>query len=149
MNPDATEADVGGKMEAYYDEKVKRWIFPGDDPQEVAKPLAPPPTTPAVKGNKEAMSTPTAASNDPLAMMMAPPTRTTPKADHLSSLMAPPSRSTPSSAIRGPPRIPRFHNAPGAKAPPAEKTPAADSSSAYPQFVIFTPKPSDEIEEEK
>lgn len=63
-------------MQAYYDKKLKRWIFPGDDPAEVAKPLAPPPIAP--KKTSEAPATPlvgapAAASNDPLAALMAPP----------------------------------------------------------------------------
>lgn len=68
-------ADVGEEMQAYYDEKLKRWIFPGDDPAEVAKPLAPPPIIP--KKTDAAPSTPAApapaASIDPLAALMAPP----------------------------------------------------------------------------
>lgn len=136
-------------MEAYYDEKLKRWIFPGDDPQEVAKPLAPPPTTPIVKESQRGMTTPIPASNDPLAMLMAPPSRTTPKADPLSNLMPPPSRSTPSSALRGPPRIPRSHNVPSPRTLSTAKAPGADSGSAPPYFVIFTPKPADETKEKK
>jgi len=31
LHPDATIADLGKPMEAYYDEKTKRWILPGDD----------------------------------------------------------------------------------------------------------------------
>ena len=56
---------------------MKRWIFPGDDPVEVAKPLAPPPI---MKSSDKAPSTPApspAASNDPLAALMAPPSRAT------------------------------------------------------------------------
>jgi len=63
-------ADVGEEMQAYYDKKLKRWIFPGDDPAEIAKPLGPPPLVP--KKTAEAPATPTAASNDPLAALMAP-----------------------------------------------------------------------------
>ena len=70
LNPDATEADLGEKMQAYYDEDKKVWVFPGEDPAEVAKPIGPPPTTPMAA----AASTP-ALSNDPLAAMMAPPQR--------------------------------------------------------------------------
>ncbi len=75
LNPDATEADLGGKLEAYYDKKLGRWIFPGDDPNEVAKPLAPPPVKPAnvVKEEKKEEIT----KSDPLAALMAPPSRTT------------------------------------------------------------------------
>ena len=76
MNPDASIADPGLKMEAYYDEKAKRWIFPGEDPAEVAKPLAPPPTMPAAKKTAE---TPVKAdANDPLAALMSPPVQRTP-----------------------------------------------------------------------
>ncbi|KAL9178495.1 hypothetical protein ACHAXT_001833 [Thalassiosira profunda] len=71
----AKVADVGEDMQAYYDEKLKRWIFPGDDPAEVAKPLAPPPILPAKA--EDAPATPAvdaaAPSDDPLAAMMAPP----------------------------------------------------------------------------
>jgi hypothetical protein len=64
-------------MDAYYDDKLKRWVFPGDDLEELAKPLGPPPTAP--------MATPRSVSDDkssgkseaidPLAAMMAPPQR--------------------------------------------------------------------------
>lgn len=72
----ATVADVGEEMQAYYDKKLKRWIFPGDDPAEVAKPLGPPPILP--KKTSEAPATPASddlagASNDPIAALMAPP----------------------------------------------------------------------------
>ena len=114
-------------MEAYYDKELKRWIFPGDDPAEVAKPLAPPPTTPVMKDTKTYATTPESTLNDPLAAMMAPPSR---------------SRSTPI----GPPRIPRSHNATSASTP-SSKT--QSTSSAPPQFVIFQPKPTKSGEGEK
>ena len=68
-------ADMGGEMEAYYDKKLKRWIFPGDDPAEVAKPLAPPPIIPKNPENSGMPPTTpaSAAPLDPLAAMMAPP----------------------------------------------------------------------------
>ena len=65
-------ADMGEEMDAYYDEKLKRWIFPGDDPAEVAKPLAPPPIMPTNSEKPPATPAP-AAPLDPLAAMMAPP----------------------------------------------------------------------------
>lgn len=139
LNPDATVADAGGAMEAYYDEKLKRWIFPGDDPQEVAKPLAPPPTTPMTTEKKE-VSTP-APANDPLAMMMAPPPARTPS----SNLMAPPSRGTPSASLRGPPMIPRNLNTP--QGTPAPK-PTNNVATAPPPFVIFTPSATEKKESE-
>lgn len=141
LNPDATEADVGDAMEAYYDEKLKRWIFPGDDPNEVAKPLAPPPTTPVVKHETGSVSTPILNRDDPLSMMMAPPSRSTPKADPLSNLLAPPSRSTPSNMLKGPPTVPRstisqMNN----KQSPHGTT----VGQIPPQFVIFQPSKKDE-----
>jgi hypothetical protein len=86
MNPEAHVADVGGEMEAYYDKDLKRWVFPGEDPAEAAKPLAPPPIMPAAQApaSSFAGSGPPAggpggaaaappASSDPLASLMAPP----------------------------------------------------------------------------
>lgn len=140
LNPDATEADVGDAMEAYYDEKLKRWIFPGDDPNEVAKPLAPPPTTPVVKHEMGPVSTPNLSSNDPLSMMMAPPSRSTPKTDPLSNLVAPPSRSTPSNVLKGPPAVPRSTISQVKHG----QSLGTNVGQAPPQFVIFKPSKKDE-----
>lgn len=74
LNPDATEADLGEGMQAYYDEDKKVWVFPGEDPAEVAKPIGPPPTTPMAAATEAPAPAP-APSNDPLAAMMAPPQR--------------------------------------------------------------------------
>lgn len=113
-------------MEAYYDKELKRWIFPGDDPAEVAKPLAPPPITPVTKENNAPVSTPKPTSNDPLAAMMAPPSR---------------SRPTPV----GPPKIPRSHNLSHSSSTKASMPP----TDAPPQFVIFQPKTTGKGEEKK
>jgi hypothetical protein len=64
-------------MQAYYDADRKVWVFPGDDPAELAKPIGPPPITPV---STDAALTPVVAvaptpSNDPLEAMMLPPTR--------------------------------------------------------------------------
>jgi hypothetical protein len=32
-------ADMGEGMQAYFDEKNKVWVFPGEDPAEKAKPV--------------------------------------------------------------------------------------------------------------
>ena len=72
LNPDATQADLGEGMQAYYDEKRKVWVFPGEDPDEVAKPIGPPPITPMAATPTPA---PLPAAIDPLAAMMAPPKR--------------------------------------------------------------------------
>jgi hypothetical protein len=73
LNPDATEADLGEKMQAYYDKEKKVWVFPGEDPAELAKPIGPPPITPMATSSVPEQSRPPA--NDPLAAMMAPPQR--------------------------------------------------------------------------
>jgi len=39
-------ADVEEKMQAYYDDELKRWVFPIDNLAEAAKSLAPPPMVP-------------------------------------------------------------------------------------------------------
>lgn len=87
LNPEATTADLGGNMEAYYDEDKKVWVFPGEDPAEKVKPIPPPPKALGVPSSAPA---PTPASNDPLAAMMAPPSR------------APSARKTPSNTGKPP-----------------------------------------------
>jgi hypothetical protein len=101
-----------------YDADKKVWVFPGEDPAEKAKPIAPPPM--AVSSLATAPATPAAAeSNDPLAAMMAPPPRP----------LKPVSAKKPpnSSSMPGPP---------GAMVPPGGKPPV--------NFQAFMPpKPSD------
>jgi len=76
LHPNAKIADAGKKMEAYYDEILKRWIFPGDDPSEVSKPISPPPTTKhAVEKTMQDISTLITQADDPLSFLMAPPPR--------------------------------------------------------------------------
>merc|ERR1712038_366389 len=96
LNPDATIADGGKPMEAYYDDKLGRWIFPGDDPVEIAKPLAPPPMTPIVKADKA--KTPPATPDDPLSCLMAPPSR---------ARGGPPAKSNLKRDLSGPPQFSR------------------------------------------
>jgi hypothetical protein len=126
LNPDATTADIGESMKAYYDKERKVWVFPGEDPEEIAKPVGPPPM---------AMSTPTRDvssstqsddnSLDPLAAMMAPPKRAP------SSLNRPMSTSHP---------VPMQ----GMMMPPGANTLNVSALSKQagiqsPPFMIFTP----------
>lgn len=74
-------------MEAYYDEKTKRWVFPGEDPGEAVQgPPPAPPTASELGGGggppsssgggvltSPPNSTPGLDANDPLAALMAPP----------------------------------------------------------------------------
>ena len=127
-------------MEAYYDDKLKRWIFPGDDPAEVAKPLAPPPIIPKKTADDAAPATPApaATSNDPLAMLMAPP----------------PSRGMSSSKKKGTTPIASRYADPlasmgnvmppsgGKKLPPASPMVNAGAPPVVPKFTTFQPKPA-------
>jgi hypothetical protein len=123
LNPDATTADMGEGMQAYFDEKNKVWVFPGEDPAEKAKPVGPPPmvTTPA----KPAPETASIPSNDPLAAMMAPPRRG-PSAVRARSMQIPTRPALGGGGSGGGPM-------PGAP----------------PQFAVFKPQPKPAKEEEE
>jgi hypothetical protein len=108
----------------YYDEKRKIWVFPGDNPDELVKPIAPPPTMPTTTPSTPAPEPST--SNDPLAAMMAPPSRGP------SSMKRPGLGGTP----RGyPGSMPGFGGGPPGSAPPSAGGPP-------PQFAVFQPKPT-------
>lgn len=113
LNPEATKADLGEQMEAYYDPAIKRWVFPGDDPTELAKPIGPPPITPVVAA--------TSSENS-----IAPP-GPTPKNDPLSAMMMPPSRIPSAQRSRTP-----------AAATASGLTPATFATP--PAFTVFTSK---------
>ena len=123
MNPDATQADMGERMQAYYDADNKVWVFPGEDPAEVAQPIGPPPTTPMALSSGPAS---VASFNDPLAAMMAPPQR------------APSSRLRASGVRPSPSSMPMLF-------PPGmmPMTP-----NAAPKFAVFAPKPDDDCKKE-
>ena len=128
LNPDATTADVGDSMEAYYCPKLKRWVFPGDDPTELAKPLAPPPITPLKKANNkesiENTTTPSAKTNDSLANLMAPPTRS--RSAHRGTLKSPSSTKS---------YIPQ--KLPGTNATKLASKQPDSAAKPVPQFTIF------------
>mmetsp|Transcript_26865 Transcript_26865/g.35950 ORF Transcript_26865/g.35950 Transcript_26865/m.35950 type:complete len:522 (+) Transcript_26865:1952-3517(+) len=127
FNPEAKVADVGDSMQARYDPKLKRWIFPGDNPEEIAKPLAPPPIM--KKDTITAKAEPVAAKNDdPLSSLMAPPPmRSTPRpryADPLASMGAVHPGRTPT--------MPSF-----------SVSPPMGSSLEPPKFTVFQAKAPD------
>lgn len=139
LNPDATTADVGDSMEAYYCPKLKRWVFPGDDPAELAEPLAPPPITSLKKTNSkeplETAATPSAKMNDPLANLMAPPTRS--RSAHRSTLKTP---STTKAYI--PPARP------GTSTSRLKGEQHTGAAKPVPQFTIFqAPKETAKVKE--
>lgn len=130
LNPDATTADLGdGLGEAYYDDKIKRWVFPGDNLEELAKPLAPPPMVLPTTPQAEDRNSGTGEVKDPLAAMMAPPQRG-PSALSRSRGAAPSIRPSPASM---PILFPPGMSMPG----------GADSATApMPSFSVFTPPPA-------
>ena len=137
----AKVADVGEEMQAYYDEKLKRWIFPGDDPAEVAKPLAPPPIMTPKAETPATPSPATESYNDPLAALMAPPSRGPSSkkvvplsraryADPLASsgnVAFTPITGIPGSMNKNIPDSPMINHAP-------------------PKFAVFQPKPTSQTE---
>lgn len=130
QNPDAHIADPGEEMQAYYDKERKVWVFPGEDPDEVAKPIGPPPKpigSASTPSTIPALSQP--SSNDPLAAMMAPPQRAP------SALRARPS-SVPS---------------PGSLSPYTPLAAGINAVQSPPQFMVFKPvaKPVAGIQEEE
>lgn len=110
LNPNATVADTGEEMQAYYDKERKVWVFPGEDPVEKAAPIAPPPTIPRKTDVPKPAEAAQPQANDPLSAMMAPPNR----------------RGLPS---RGP-----------AQAPAPSVTAGGPPKMPPPQFAVFTPK---------
>jgi hypothetical protein len=123
QNPDAHIANPGEEMQAYYDKERKVWVFPGEDPDEVAKPIGPPPSMSTPSANQA----PPPPSNDPLAAMMAPPQR------------AP-------SALRGrPPLTP----SPASLPPYTPLAASATSNQSPPQFMVFKPVTKPVIENQE
>ena len=128
LNPDATTADLGDKMEAYYDEKLKVWVFPGEDPAEKAKPIGPPPrSVQATTKNdaKEGNSSSNTSKLDPLAAMMAPPRR--------GPSALPRSRTHNSSVPPSPASMPMMF---------PMGIDIANSAQPLPKFNVFTPPPA-------
>lgn len=125
----AKVADVGEEMQAYYDEKLKRWIFPGDDPAEVAKPLAPPPIIP--KAGKTPAAPAPDTSNDPLASLMAPPISRA-----LSS-----KKGVPPSRARYADPLASMGNVATPGAGGAKDGPSTPMTNQPPKFAVFQPKP--------
>lgn len=101
----------------YYDEKRKVWVFPGDNPDDLVKPIAPPPLTVQPAAVQSEPETPT----DPLAAMMAPPRR------------GPSTGRRPAGALPGTlPGIPTGFS--------AKQTPGGNG--APPPFAVFRPSPA-------
>ncbi|KAL7561967.1 hypothetical protein ACA910_022522 [Epithemia clementina (nom. ined.)] len=118
LHPNAKIGVLGGELKAQF--VNGRWVFPGDDPNEVPASAGPPPTTPiaAKSENPEPV-----AAKDPLSMMMAPPPVRRPAGRRVQSSAA----STKSTLDK-----------------PTSGTASASASKppATPQFAVFKPPPS-------
>ena len=68
LDSEGTIAHTGKEMEAYYDEKLKRWVFPGDE--DTGGPVGPPPPPPM---KMETTQQPTEQPTGAIAAMMKPP----------------------------------------------------------------------------
>ena len=116
--------------------------MPGDDPNEVAKPLAPPPTMTQAAAQPSIDNQQDEGPKDPLAAMMAPPSRTP------SSLRRPAGGAARSTGMM-PGGLPPGMMPP---MPPGAATPAAGrpqpAAGAPPSFAVFTPKPAAKKEDE-
>lgn len=138
LNPDATTADIGESMQAYYDEDKKVWVFPGEDPAELAEPPPPPPTTPMNQTEKQEEKPAPDMAKDPLAAMMAPPQRTPATLARARAPGGGIGAATPRSLYGMPPGMP-----PGSAVPRSVGAPGSASAGGTPQFMIFQPKPED------
>jgi hypothetical protein len=123
LNPDAHDVEFEeSEDKAYYDAKRKVWVFPGDNPDELAKPIGAPPTILAAGPSTPGPTVAKKSPNDPLAAMMAPPKRV------MSSSKRP--------------------GAPGGNyAPQGYPGMASPLAATPPQFAVFKPKPSTKEEQ--
>jgi hypothetical protein len=110
-------------LSSTFSQKLKRWIFPGDDPVEVAKPLAPPPI---MKPSDKAPSTPALAPSEPN--------------DPLASLMAPPSRATSRKGL--PPTMARYADPLASMGNMSTPGTSLKKDAAPPKFAVFQPIPT-------
>jgi len=116
-------------MQAYFDEKLKVWVFPGEDPAEKAAPLKPPPKTPKTPSEAAPAPEEPEKNDDPVAAMMALPNRN-PRAARSKPGVRPSPRSVP----------PMFM--PGLMSPTPNGS--AGGTSAAPKVAVFQPKPNGE-----
>ena len=135
MYPDAKDANdnLGTANEAYFDKATQKWVFPGEDPVEDVA-VGPPPTSfagPGIGSSSAVNKNADSGQYDPLAAMMAPPSRgpsysSSGAYDPLAAMMAPPSRPMATGS-----------------APPHVGNPAA-VAAAPPQMWMPSPQPAEQ-----
>mmetsp|Transcript_24937 Transcript_24937/g.32397 ORF Transcript_24937/g.32397 Transcript_24937/m.32397 type:complete len:205 (-) Transcript_24937:316-930(-) len=154
MYPDATEADIGEEMQAYFDEKLGVWVFPGEEDKaaEVAAGPPPPPTGPLESAAPAPSSA--ASGGPPGSASGGPPGSSSggPGAggaagaadDPLAALMAPPPSSLRSSGSSARARYvdpfnpnPTPPSSQGSAPPPGSQ---GSSAPPMPKYAVFTPK---------
>ena len=137
LNPDAKEIHLPeDEGQAYYDKELKRWIFPGDDPAELAKPMAPPPM--AMKKEEEKPKEDD-KPKDAASMLMAPPPS---RGISAKKRLPPMGASSPMMPMMMPPG----GGPPGMMSPMAPGAGFATPKVATftPKAAVFTPKPAAE-----
>lgn len=134
LNPDAKECYLPDNEEQpYYDEKLKRWVFPGDDLDELSKPMAPPPII-SKKEDEATKPKEPEKPKDAVSSMMAPPPARMPGA-----------KKTPLRGMLGGMGSPMMMGMGGMMMPPGSgptgmMSPGLPASSVTPKFATFTPK---------
>ncbi len=134
LNPDAKEIHLPeDEGQAYYDKELKRWIFPGDDPAELAKPMAPPPM--AIKKEEEKPKEDEKPKDAASMLMALPPSRGLSAKKRL-----PVAASSPMMNMMMPPG----GGLPGMMSPmaPGAGFAAPMVATFTPKAAVFTPKPS-------
>ena len=141
LYPEATVAHEGKQMEAYFDDKLGRWVFP-DDPQDEGDP-SPPPAPPTAPAPEPGPSPAPDQDDDPLAALMAPPSTTA--VGHLSA--KPNARYVDPFAAMGIGAAaadgPEPPAAPPAAPPGAQAAPKAAPKAAPANFAIFAAPKAD------
>mmetsp|Transcript_26056 Transcript_26056/g.55833 ORF Transcript_26056/g.55833 Transcript_26056/m.55833 type:complete len:202 (+) Transcript_26056:296-901(+) len=134
LNPDAKECHLPDDEEQpYFDKDLKRWIFPGDDPAEVGKPLAPPPTVAKTEEDSAAKEKEDNEPKDAISSMMAPPpSRLSAKKRSIGGMPG----AMASAPMMGGMMMPPGGGPPGMMSPPGVK----GATATTPLFATFTPK---------
>ena len=142
---DASE-NLGEGLEARYDKETKRWIFPGETPDQQDPSLAPPPTTAMLKPNTSANSMASKDHGSGFSLDSAAGTgsgiASTNSSDSLASLMAPPPRNISMSPVGSSDALSSMMNPPDRR-PTLMMTPEPIGGGASnPNVRIWSPLPS-------
>ena len=157
LNPESNVVtEMGEVMEAYFDEDLKTWVFPGEDPVAKAAPLAPPPTAGAMRVGGGGVGGPAPGAGGAPGSGAAPPQvagaapAAPPSVDPLAAMMAPPPRN-PSGRMTGAGGVRSRYADPmasmgfvsqseGSGQPPtASRTNGGPPKRETPKYAVFSP----------